>query len=275
MAEKLDYQPGVFTVERHVRGKWVCRCCDKIIQAPVPARHARAFPQPACWRTCGGQVHGPPAAVSPGIFGALADRTPGAVGGRVRRATAAAGAGAGRERATWCCADETPVAMLKPSTWRRQAQATSGRRAPRRWCSSSGTRAGENVREFSRPPRPGRARWCRRLQRLHRNDDQGCDLGAVHGAPDASSTICGPITAAKWVARRCGHQCLFRIERGSGPARRRAQAHTPAQVTAGAGRLPPLAVGTATTGAARIGHDEGDRLQPQSLDTTHPLRRRC
>ena len=37
VAEKLDYQPGVFTVERHVRGKWVCRCCEKLIQAPVPA----------------------------------------------------------------------------------------------------------------------------------------------------------------------------------------------------------------------------------------------
>lgn len=35
VAEKLDYQPGVFTVERHVRGKWVCRCCEKIVQAPV------------------------------------------------------------------------------------------------------------------------------------------------------------------------------------------------------------------------------------------------
>lgn len=37
VAEKLDYQPGVFTVERHIRGKWVCRCCEKITQAPVPA----------------------------------------------------------------------------------------------------------------------------------------------------------------------------------------------------------------------------------------------
>ena len=27
VAEKLDYQPGVFTVERHIRGKWVCKCC--------------------------------------------------------------------------------------------------------------------------------------------------------------------------------------------------------------------------------------------------------
>ena len=24
VAEKLDYRPGVFSVERHVRGKWVC-----------------------------------------------------------------------------------------------------------------------------------------------------------------------------------------------------------------------------------------------------------
>lgn len=35
IAEKLDYQPGVFTVERHVRGKWVCRHCQTLVQAPV------------------------------------------------------------------------------------------------------------------------------------------------------------------------------------------------------------------------------------------------
>ena len=35
VAEKLDYQPGVFTVERHVRGKWVCACCETLVQAPV------------------------------------------------------------------------------------------------------------------------------------------------------------------------------------------------------------------------------------------------
>jgi transposase len=40
VAEKLDYQPGVFTVERHVRGKWVCSCCSqrgegRLVQAPV------------------------------------------------------------------------------------------------------------------------------------------------------------------------------------------------------------------------------------------------
>jgi transposase len=35
VAEKLDYQPGVFSVERHVRGKWVCTHCQKLVQAPL------------------------------------------------------------------------------------------------------------------------------------------------------------------------------------------------------------------------------------------------
>ncbi|WP_425057087.1 IS66 family transposase [Rhodoferax ferrireducens] len=35
VAEKLDYQPGVFSVERHVRGKWACAKCQTLIQAPV------------------------------------------------------------------------------------------------------------------------------------------------------------------------------------------------------------------------------------------------
>jgi transposase len=37
VAEKLDYVPGVFTVERHIRGKWACAQCETIIQAPVAA----------------------------------------------------------------------------------------------------------------------------------------------------------------------------------------------------------------------------------------------
>ena len=37
VAEKLDYVPGVFTVERHVRGKWACAQCETITQAPVAA----------------------------------------------------------------------------------------------------------------------------------------------------------------------------------------------------------------------------------------------
>ncbi|MEX5591434.1 IS66 family transposase [Pseudomonas orientalis] len=36
VSEKLDYTPGVFTVEQHVRGKWACRQCETLTQAPVP-----------------------------------------------------------------------------------------------------------------------------------------------------------------------------------------------------------------------------------------------
>jgi transposase len=38
VSEKLDYTPGVFTVERHIRGKWACSKCETLIQAPVPAQ---------------------------------------------------------------------------------------------------------------------------------------------------------------------------------------------------------------------------------------------
>ena len=38
VAEKLDYRPGEFSVERHIRGKWVCRECQSLTQAPVPAQ---------------------------------------------------------------------------------------------------------------------------------------------------------------------------------------------------------------------------------------------
>ena len=38
VSEKLDYTPGVFTVEQHIRGKWVCDDCETLIQAPVPAQ---------------------------------------------------------------------------------------------------------------------------------------------------------------------------------------------------------------------------------------------
>ncbi|HEX4938583.1 MAG TPA: IS66 family transposase, partial [Candidatus Kapabacteria bacterium] len=37
ISEKLDYQPGTFSVEQHIRGKWACRQCETVMQAPVPA----------------------------------------------------------------------------------------------------------------------------------------------------------------------------------------------------------------------------------------------
>jgi len=38
VSEKLDYTPGLSTVERHIRGKWACAQCQTLIQAPVPAQ---------------------------------------------------------------------------------------------------------------------------------------------------------------------------------------------------------------------------------------------
>lgn len=38
VSEKLDYTPGVFHVERHIRGKWACATCQTLVQAPVPAQ---------------------------------------------------------------------------------------------------------------------------------------------------------------------------------------------------------------------------------------------
>lgn len=38
VAERLDYRPGIFTVERHIRGKWVCAACESIAMAPMPAQ---------------------------------------------------------------------------------------------------------------------------------------------------------------------------------------------------------------------------------------------
>lgn len=38
VAEKLDYVPGVFTMERHTRDKWACAQCQTLTQAPVGAQ---------------------------------------------------------------------------------------------------------------------------------------------------------------------------------------------------------------------------------------------
>ena len=38
VSEKLNYTPGVFTVEQHIRGKWACSQCETLTQAPVPAQ---------------------------------------------------------------------------------------------------------------------------------------------------------------------------------------------------------------------------------------------
>ena len=38
VSERLDYVPGVFRVERHVRGVWACKCCAHLRQQAMPAQ---------------------------------------------------------------------------------------------------------------------------------------------------------------------------------------------------------------------------------------------
>lgn len=38
ISERLDYTPGVFTVEQHIRGKWVCANCQTLTQGPMPTQ---------------------------------------------------------------------------------------------------------------------------------------------------------------------------------------------------------------------------------------------
>ncbi len=38
ISEKLDYIPGTFTIEQHIRGKWTCASCETLTQAPLPAK---------------------------------------------------------------------------------------------------------------------------------------------------------------------------------------------------------------------------------------------
>jgi len=38
VSEKLDIVPAQFFVHRHVHGKWACKCCQVLVQEPVPAQ---------------------------------------------------------------------------------------------------------------------------------------------------------------------------------------------------------------------------------------------
>ena len=54
VSEKLDYMPGSFQVERHVRGKWVCRSCETAHPgARSRADHRQGDPDArGFWLTC-------------------------------------------------------------------------------------------------------------------------------------------------------------------------------------------------------------------------------
>jgi transposase len=163
VAEKLDYTPGVFTVERHIRGKWACGHCRTLTQAPVPAAVIdKAIP------TAGllAQV----------LVAKHADHLPlyrqepifGRAGLAIPRATLAAWVGqcgvrlqpladALKDELLGCAvlhADETPVAMLAPGTGKTHraylwAYAAGPREALRAVVYDfTVSRAGEHARRF-------------------------------------------------------------------------------------------------------------------------------
>ncbi len=119
--EKLDYAPGAFSVERHIRGKWVCRNCETLIQAPVPAHVIDKSRHRASGIGIGQQMRRSLAPVSPGAdlcAGRPGDTEiyAGSVDGHMWRAVAATGRRPSlRDLATrGLHADETPVQMLSP-----------------------------------------------------------------------------------------------------------------------------------------------------------------
>ncbi|HEU4380907.1 MAG TPA: IS66 family transposase [Hyphomicrobiaceae bacterium] len=165
VAEKLDYEPGVFSVERHVRGKWACRQCEKLVQAPVPAHvidkgipttgllaqvlvakfldHMPLYRQEAVFERAGHAIARSTLAQWVGECGAQLQPLVQALGDELRRHAV-------------LHADETPVAMLKPGNGKTHRAymwsycTTSSNPTKAVVFQFSETRSGENVREFLR-----------------------------------------------------------------------------------------------------------------------------
>jgi transposase len=176
VAEKLDYQPGVFTVERHIRGKWVCTKCEKLVQAPVPPHvidkglpttgllaqvlvakfldHLPLYRQEHIFERAGLAIARSTLAAWVGECGAQLQPLVQALSAELRRHVV-------------LHADETPVAMLKPGNGKTH------RAYLWTYCTSTfndtkavvfdfaDSRSGQNVREFL--GLPGKDGWTGKL----------------------------------------------------------------------------------------------------------------
>jgi transposase len=48
ISERLDIIPAQFFVQRQIRGKWACKCCQLLVQEPAAAQvFDNALPTPA------------------------------------------------------------------------------------------------------------------------------------------------------------------------------------------------------------------------------------
>ena len=235
VAEKLDYVPGVFTVERHVRGKWACAKCETITQVPVQAHvidkgiptagllaqvlvakyadHLPLYRQESIFARAGLAIARSTLAQWVGECGAQLQPLVRALADELRRHVV-------------LHADETPVAMLKPKHLR---DGKTHRAYIWSYCTTSAnptkavvfefseTRAGENVREFLKLDTP--QAW---QGTLVTDGFSGYNANTNKGVTSAQ---CMAHARRKfndlWANHRSEvgrkalrhHQCLFRIER--------------------------------------------------------------
>ena len=290
VSERLDYTPGTFSVERHVRGKWVCRCCQTLVQTPVPAHVIdKGIPTTAL--------------LADVLVGKYAEHLPlyrqefiyARAGVPIARSTLSAWVGQcgvalqplvdALTRVVLAHAvlhaDETPVQMLKPGsgkTHRAYIWAYStGAFEPLRavvydFCTSRG---GLHAREFLE-------QWKGQLvcddyaayKDLFRNGvtEVGCLAHArrkFFELHEASKRHPG------------GHGARIHPEdlrgRAAGPGRqsRRAAAGPPADQPPGHGRLARMDDAATRQAHRQFRNGQGLRLQPQALDCVDPLPRRC
>ena len=288
VAEKLDYVPGVFTVERHIRGKWVCTKCETLVQAPVPAHiidkgipttgllaqvlvakyqdHLPAVPPGTHLRAC-----------RPGHPAIDAGSWVGQCGVQLQPLVDALKAV--MLKSAVLHADETPVAMLKPGNKKtHRAYIWSYCTTPYDALKAvvfdfAEGRGGQHVRGFlGLDANAGKDGWhgklvCDGLQRLQRllrvgRDGDCClaharrkfhELWVNHGSQVGERAL-------KFFGE------IYDIEREVQelqPDER--EANTPAALGQG-GRRPASMAGAATQAGARgIGHSQGHRLQLEAM----------
>jgi transposase len=223
VAEKLGYQPGVFSVERHIRGKWVCAHCETLVQAPVAPHiidkgipttgllaqvlvakfldHLPLYRQERIFERAGLPIARSTLAQWVGECGAQLQPLVDALRTELLKHDV-------------LHADETPVAMLKPGNGRRIGRTCGATARPAttrpRPSSSTSPRAAPAActrlpRTTGQRPQPRLARQAgqRRLLGLQAAADHGCDRGGMpRRTPGASSSTYGSTTRAPWPRRR-------------------------------------------------------------------------
>jgi transposase len=271
VAEKLDYQPGVFSVERHIRGKWVCAKCETLVQAPVPAHIIdKGIPTTGLLAQVlvAKYVDHQPLYRQESIFGRA--------GLAIPRSTLAQWVGAcGIQlqplvdalkdellRHSVLHADETPVAMLKPGNGKtHRAYLWS-------WCTGAFEPTKAVVYDFA-DSRAGRHRLQGAVrQRHHRSRLPGT----------RAAQVLRPVGQPQEPDRRRGTGAVRQAVQGGGgrqaPGHRAATANTTRAIKALGQGAAHLAAGASAEGARRLGNRQGHRLQPQPMGSAGALHRR-